>query len=368
MFKRIGLIALATAALLSLPQAFAGDAEANDELLKAAAADKSGDFRSAADLYMAAQLQADSPAIKANALMAAAKAYRNAGLLYKEFDCIERLIKGHPGKISFSEAIEREYQIGDEYFAGHRDVPFSWLPFVKEENKCEDIYEAALRNAPCSEHAPETRLRLGRIYLDDQKHDKAIKCFKDTVKLHPDTPAAKYASLELCSTLLQLSRKGDGDGKYSSQALEAFDQFLASYPKDPERPWAERAKEEVKGIIARRLNGLASYYHRMGKDEVAERYLTQVIKDYPSTEPVNKSEDMLAKIDQSYKIAPDRKDFMPEPRFYQKAQMPAQDQPVIEVPENSNGKWLLPVKDLRYGVKSDSREEAPKRKVEDDSL
>lgn len=366
MFKSLSIIAFAV--FLALGRLYASDAEANAKIELAIVEGKAGDFRSAGDLYMDAQLLADSPTLKANALRSAANSYRSAGLLFKEFDCIERLVKGFPGKISYTEAIEREYQIGDEYFAGHRDTPFSFLPFIKDENKCIAIYEAALKSAPCSERAPDTRLRLGRIYLDDQKPDKAIVCFKDTAKLHPGTPAAKYAHLELCSTLLQLSRKGDGDGKYSSQALEAFDQFMTKYPKDPECGWVKRAKEEVRGIIAKRLNGLAAFYHRLGKDEVAERYLTQVIKEYPGTEPVNSSEDMLAKIDESYKIAPDRKEFMPEPRFYKNSQIPAQEAPIIEVPENSDGKWLLPIKDLKYGIKSDSRQQTPKEKPENDSL
>jgi outer membrane protein assembly factor BamD (BamD/ComL family) len=361
---------VALAFLLALPLSVrADDARANEDISKALSAEKAGKTRDAADLYMSAQLQADNPTIKANSLFAAARNFRACGQLYKEFDCIERLINGHPGKFSFTEAVNREYEIGDEYFAGHRDVPFSFLPFIKDENKCVDIYETALRNAPCAERAPETRLRLGRLYLDAQKPDKAIKCFKDTIKLHPGTPSAKYASLELCNTLLQLSRRGDGDGKYSGQALEAFDQFLAAYPGDPSKAWVERAKEEVKGIIAKRLNGLASYYHRLGKDEVAERYLTQVIKEYPGTEPVNKSEDMLASIDQSYKIAPDRKEYMEEPRFYQHKLIPSQEAPIIAVPENSDGKWLLPIKDLKYGVKYDNRQGPPKKEPgKDDSL
>jgi len=366
---RKSLAALVFAIMLSGSWAMAGDAEANAELAKALASEKEKDYRSAGDFYMAAQLQADSPAIKSNALLSAAKAYRAAGLRGKEFDCIERLIKGHPGKFSFGEAVEREYQIADDYFAGHRDLPFSWLPFVKDEDKSIEIYEAALKNAPCAASAPEARLRLGRLYLDAGKADKAIACFKETIKLHPDTSAAKYASLELCNTLLQLSRRGDGDGKYSALALEAFDQFSANYPKATEKGWVDRSRVEVKNVIAKRINGLAEYYHRMGKDEVAERYLSQVIKDYPHSEPVNRSEDLLAQIDQSYNIAPGRKAFMPEPRFYKNAQLPSQESPVIVVPENSDGKWLLPIRDLKYGVKSDSRQEAPsKRNLNDEAL
>ncbi len=345
---------------LTLSCAFANDDEANAAIDAANALEKDGSYRSAAGKYMDARLLADSAIIKANCLKAAANAYRKAGQFYEEFKCVEGLVKGYPGKFSYTEAVEREYQIGDEFFNGHRDTPFSWLPFVKDGNKCAEIYEAVLKNAPCSERAPETRLRLGRIFLDEQKPDKAMECFRDTIKLHPGTNAAKYASLELCQTLLILSRRGDGDGKYANQALEAFDQFIENNPKAPERAWVERAKAEVKGIIAKRLNGLAAYYHRVGKDEVAERYLTQVIKDYPNTEPVNNSEDMLAEIDESYRIPPDRKDYMPEPRFYKKEKLPNQDAPVMVVPENSDGKWLLPIRDLRYGIKSDSRDGRPR--------
>lgn len=348
----------------------AGDTEANEAFAKAREAEKNQKFSEASDAFMAAHIFADDPVLKSNALMGAARAYRKQKLYGKEFDCIERLVKEHISRINYAKLIDREYEIADIYFAGHRDHVFSWIPFIKKEDRSIELYEAALKNAPCSDRAPEARLRLGRLYLEEQKAPEAIAHFKETIKLYPGTEAARYASLELSNTYLQLSRRGDGDGAFAKQALDAFDDFLAKYPEDPECAWVRRAREEVHSTVAKRLHGLGSYYHRMGRDEVAERYLAKVVRDYSNSVDSEKSEQLLAKIDKSYTppdntVVPRKTHEVP---VFKRSPIPQETAPIMVVPENSDGKWLLPVRDLKNGIHKDSREVLPERKFDDDAI
>ncbi len=329
----------------------ADDAEANVLFAEGRALEKKGSFRKAASTYMDARHMADSTVLKGNALIAAARSYRKAKLYGSEFDCLEKLIKEHLSGINFTQVVEREYKIGDEFFKGHRDLVVPWIPFIKKEDRTVEIYEAALKNAPCFSDAAESRLRLARMYIDDQKPDDAIRHLNETSKLYPGTDSAKYASLELSSLLLQMSLRGDGDNAYSKQAIEAFDNYLKTYPDSPEVPWVKKARQEVMNRMAKRIHQVGEYYRRTGQKEIAERYFANVVKDYSNTDQANLSEDRLASLDQSYQVPPNReKRYQPYKISYRRASIPEEDAPIIVVPENSENRWLLPIRDLKKSI------------------
>ena len=148
-----------------------------------------------------------------------------------------------------------------------------------------------------------------------------------------------------------MAERGDGDNSYSRQAIEAFDNYLKTYPDSPEVPWVKKAREKVLNLMAKRIHAVGAYYHRTGQDEIAERYLADVVKNYSNTEQANKSEDLLARIDKDYEIPPNRdKRFTPYKVQYRREATPEDAAPIMVVPENSGNRWLLPVRDLKKSI------------------
>lgn len=243
MFREIGYNRILLLLMMFSLSLGATDQEANELFAEGRALEKKGKYSSAASDYMDARLMADSGVLKGNALIAAARAYRKAQLYGDEFDCLKKLVAEHINGINFTQVVDRMYKIGDLFFEGHRDVAVSWLPFIKKEDRTLEIYETALKYAPCAEQAADVRLRVARMYIDDQKPEEAIRHLREIPKLHPGTDSAKYAMLELCDLLLQVSERGDGDGSYSRQALEAFENYLKDYPDSPEVPWVMKARK-----------------------------------------------------------------------------------------------------------------------------
>lgn len=319
------------------------------------------EFLSAADFYLEAQIQADDPVQKANALINAARAFRKARKYGDEFDCLQKLAQGHVTRINYYEVVKRQFEIGDRFHAGHRDYYRSWLPFIKKDDRTIEIYEAAIKNAPCGPEAPEAMLRLGRLYLDDGKVDQAIRHFSEAIKLHPDTEAARYAALELSNALLTLAKRGDGDGTNAQLALEAFDSFLAKHPDDPQTDWIKRSREEIYGIIAARLCDIGKFYSRNRKYDVAQRYFTAVIKDYPSTKSTAEAENELAAINEEFRA--NNQEWTPEKRVFREEAFPAEHSDTLHVP-GSGSRWLLPIKDTRGGLVDRNKEEV----ITDDML
>ena len=344
------------------------DAAALKAFQKGLDLEREGDFRKAAKRYLDAELLTSDKTVKSNALSNAARAYRQAELYGREFDCIELLIKEHMNRIDFTAAVNREYEIADAFYKGHRDAMFEWLPFIKDSDRFLECSEAALLNAPCAEPAGSVRLRLGGMYLSKQKPEKAIEKFEEVLELHPGTDSAYYAELGLADVYCQLAEHGDGDGHWAALAIERLDHFAETYPEAPEIQWVKEQRLAIDKIQAKRLHDLARYHHRNGRDDLAERYLSQVVQRYAETEQAIPSEKLLAEIDETYEAPPasmPRKD----PAHYDFARnpIPLEDADLLIAPENSDGKWLLPIRDLKKDVKADSRESYEERAGSDEA-
>ena len=337
--------------VMSYPSLSATDAEANNFIKEAVKYREEKSFKDAAEAYMKAVLMADTAVLKANALISASICYRNAELYGKEFECIERLLKEHIAHVNFQRAVERQFEIANAFFNGHRDVAVKWLPFIKDTDRTVEFFETALKNASCAKEAPEAKLRLGTIYQEREEAEKAIAMFREVISMHPETTSARYAGLELIHTYMYLARRGDGDGAWSKLAMGALKDFLEKYPNDPEVPWAKKSLEEINSIDAKRLHGIGKFYHRTGRDDLAERYLARVIRRHGATEDAKESEQLLAKINKNYTPPPPN---APRKEKYvytfQRNTIPIEREPIMIVPENSNGKWLLPVRNLKKDV------------------
>ena len=344
------------------------DASALEVFQKGLDLEREGDYRKAAKRYLDAELLTSDKTVKTNALTNAARAYRQAELFGREFDCIERLIKEHMSRIDFSKAVDREYEIADAFYKGHRDAMFEWLPFIKDSDRFLECSEAALNNAPCAENAGAVRLRLAGMYLDAQKPEQSIEKYKEVLQLHPGTDSAYYAEIGLAEVYCQLAERGDGDGHWATLALEQLDHFEENNPEAPEIQWVKEQRLLIDKIQAKRLHDLAKFHHRNGRDDLAERYLSQVVQRYGETEHAIPSEKLLAKIDETYEAPPDtmpRKD--PAQYDFARNPIPIEDSDLLIAPESSDGKWLLPIRDLKKDIKTDSRESYEERAGSDEA-
>ena len=337
---------------LGVVSAWAGNVEANTAFENGLNAMAEKRYIPAGDAFMEAKLQADSASMKVKALQHAADAYRLAEIREKEYGCVETLLNAYPSQIEFKKMVDREYQIGDEFYKGHRDPEYwslRWIPWLTGGDKTAMIYEAALAHAPFASYAPEARLRLARLYIDDKKTDKALKQLRELVRNYPDSEIKKYAYLELADALMQLARAGDGDGAYNREANEVMAEFLRHYPKAPEAEWVKKRIIESRDITSQRLYDLAKFYNRQGRPEPAERYLNKVLRDYPDTLPVDKSEALLSKINTEAKPLKFRPPLENRYQVYKEVGLPQEGEPIMIVPECSNGRYLLPVRDLGNG-------------------
>ncbi len=335
-------------------------AEVSEAQAQARADETAGKFKSAAEEYLAVELYANDPALKAEALKNAAANFRKAGLYGNELDCLIRLVNEHIHRIDFNEVVSRMYEIGFAFYDGHKDIYVSWLPFIYGENKAEAAFKEALKQAPCAPQAARARLTLGILYEESGRPMLARDKFEEIMKLHPDSREHRMAYIELAYLYYQLAQVGDGDGKNTNAAIDMLDKFIELYPNDPEIPWARKTRAELDSITAKRLHALAEYYHRTGQDDMSKQYLNRVISKFGSSRDAIPSEQLLAELDEAYQApGPDAPREKKPEIVIKRNTIPVERQPILIVPEASDGRFLLPVRDLKINQKRDSRDPAP---------
>jgi tetratricopeptide (TPR) repeat protein len=314
---------------------------------------KAGDYVGAADKFLDAEFLSKSIGMKAAAAKEAMKSYRKANLLFKEFTVIERLLNSYPAEVDFAKLVEREYAIADKYYNGHRDPEFwslRWIPWLVGPDKSEEMIKKALKHAPFAKTAPRAKLRLAVLLMAEGETIKeGLTQLRELIKNYPKSEYCKFAYLELGNALFQLSLTGDGDGKYNNEALGIFSEFIKKYPKADEIDWIKKCLLRSKDIQAKRLLGIAEFYKRMGRTAPAERYLNDILVKYPDSKSADKSEEMLSEIDKSYIPEGFRPELKSRYQKYDVIPIPSQTSRIIMVPENSNGRYLFPIKDL--GIK-----------------
>ena len=323
----------------------ATDEEAKIELEKAKTAYLKKDYRNAGDYYLAAKLYADSRTIKKEALEKAADAYGKANQKYKQFNCLRNLIAGFSDQIDFEAIVKKEYEIGNDFAHGHRDITLSWMPWIKGKNKSIEIYESILGQAPFAKFASVLKLRLGRMYLEKDKIQKSLNIFRQIIKQHPKSPEDKYARFELANALVQMAAKaGDGNGVYAREADEVLRATLKKYPDDPETQWIKQSILDTDEVRAKRLFDIAKFYVSRKNPEAATRYFHELLARYPKSSYVAATEKQLTKLDENY--TPPEGSKKAAKLAYPMTQLPNEPKVILIAPQASGGKWLLPIEDL----------------------
>ena len=350
--KLLAIGALAATALT----APADDAEASALYEDGRKAYLDGSYYGAGKTFAEAEEKADSNAIKANSLLAQIGAWRMCELYYREFKAIEKLLTLYPEYADFGPLVEREFELGELYAKGKREPAFwalRFIPWLTDEDHTEEIFKRALERAPVAPFGATAHLRLAYIYDQSGKVGDSIAQLREIVRDYPNSDQHKYAMLALAEGLLELSRRGDGDGAYIREAADVLKRFNERYPDAEEKDWAKRSLLEAKDIQAQRLYDMAEFYRKSGREEAAERYLARVVSEFPESKPAAESEEKLVKLDNSYlpgDFLPDQEDRLPRIKSYS---LPTEARRILLSPGVGDHHFMIPVYDLRRNAETE---------------
>ncbi len=309
-----------------------------------------GKYYDAAQKFDESFFAAKSAAVRANSLLAQIGSYRMCKLYYREFQAIEKLLDRFPEYADCNALISREYQIAEMFRTGTREPAFwalRWIPWLKGEDRTEEIYSAALKRAPFAPEAPGARMNLAIYYEFAGMTRKSLEELRMILRNHPNAPECKYARLALANGLFELSRRGDGDSQLVNEAVAEFNKFCKRYPDAAETEFARNKMAQARDIQAARLYEVADFYRKNGRSEASERYLAKVMSDFPDSGSAADAERELTEISETYmpgKFPARSEARMPDLRSYS---IPDNAELLLISPLDTRHHYLLPVPDLK---------------------
>lgn len=331
--------------------AFAGDDEAAKVYSEGHELYQKREFYEAAKKFEKSEILAESPAIKANSLVARIGAWRMCKMIRRELECINTLLDRYPEYSDYKNLSDRIYEIGDRYYAGEREPSFwhlRWIPFLNDGDKTIEIYQKALERAPFAPAAARTRLRLAYLLDKEGKVKDSIVQLREIVKNYPKSPEYRYGILALAEELFILSEKGDGDGTIIKEAYEMLKLYQEKFPDTSEMEWVRLRILRYQDAQAKRLCDMAEYYTKNKREDAARRYLANVLSEYPKSELAPEAEKRLIELDPSFTPG----DFtepadsrLPKLKAYK---MPHEASRILITPATDhNAHFLQPVPDLK---------------------
>lgn len=207
-----------------------------------------------------------------------------SGSLIKAFDAYQLSVTRYPDTPEFEKAVARQVVIANDFLQGRRLKVLGWaiLPGTERSQK---MYEAILKNAPFSKHAPVAQFNLGLSFerLGDIKN--ARLAYQTVLDKYPTSDVADDALYQIGYIYMETGRKGDSkDLSALILARETFEDFLLQYPKSEKVAQARDNLAALGSNEAGDLLKIAEYYDWKKDYKAAVIYYNDIIRKQPNTQ------------------------------------------------------------------------------------
>lgn len=252
-------------------------------------------FAAADDLYEAGQNNSALAAYRgflkkypASSLASKAQ-YRVAELLdalgnsNKAFDAYQTLISRYPDTTEFEPAVAQQVIIANQYLQGKR-MDFLGIPVLPGVERAQQMYEAILKNAPYSKHAPIAQFNLG-LSLERQKSIPAARqAYQTVLDKYPNSDVADDALYQIAYIYMRTGLSGQSQDLSSLVlAKETFEDFLLQYPNSEKAPQARDNLIEIGGKESGDLMAIAKYYDWSKNYKAAIIYYNDIVRKLPNS-------------------------------------------------------------------------------------
>ncbi len=214
------------------------------------------------------------------------------------FAAHKKLVEVYPFSPRFKDAIEREFAIGEAFFAGKRLKVIGPVSFPALD-KAIEVYEHVVTQAPYGEYGSKAQFRLGECYRKQERFEEASRAFQRVVDEYRNSALAEEAKYNVAFCAYHLSLKPSYDQSATDEAITWYETFVASHPESSLIPEARESLRQLKEFKAQGMYQIANFYEIQGKVSSAAFYYKQLVDQYPDSALAPKAVAKLTEFEQS---------------------------------------------------------------------
>ena len=201
----------------------------------------------------------------------------------KAFDAYQTLVARYPDTPEFEQAVAKQVLIANALLQGQK-LKFLGLAILPSTERAQQMYEAILKNAPYSKHAPVAQFNLGLSFERQKSLNEARNAYQGVLDKYPTSDVADDALYQIAYMYMQAGLSGTSqDLSALVLARETFEDFLLQYPKSEKVAQARDNLATIGSGEGGNLMRIAKYYDWSRNYKAAVIYYNDVIRKQPKT-------------------------------------------------------------------------------------
>ncbi len=165
---------------------------------------------------------------------------------------------------------------------------------TEDLTRAQKYFDAIKLQYPASKYADDAQYYLAEINVKKNENILAAYNYNQLRRTFPNSEFAKISAYKAALSNFRQSPKYDRDQDYTRQAIKAFSEFQALYPKDSLTVEAGKRIMELRSKLAEHDFRTAELYLKLQAPRAAIAYYDLVLGNYPDSDYVEPS--LLGKI------------------------------------------------------------------------
>jgi len=201
----------------------------------------------------------------------------------KAFDAYQTLVSRYPDTPEFEKAVAQQVVIANEYLQG-RKLSLAGINILPGTERAQKMYEAILKNAPYSKHAPVAQFNLGLSFERQKMINDARGAYQTVLDKYPNSDVCDDALYQIAYIYMRSGLSGQSQDLSSLVlAKETFEDFLLQYPKSEKAAQARDNLKEIGDREAGDLMRIANYYDWSKNYKAAVIYYNDIVRKQPKS-------------------------------------------------------------------------------------
>jgi outer membrane assembly lipoprotein YfiO len=238
--------------------------------------------------------QKETP-LRDRALFLAAEGYFVDGKRVDAFFYLDQLMDENPESAYFHQALQRQYDIADQYLKGYKRVFLYWAILPAEDEAVDMLYRIQQR-APGSLLAEKALLRTADWYYSTSAFDLAADAYAAYERNYPRSPYLARVRLRRAYSDLAQFRSTWHDPTHLLDARAQLVDMIAAYPELADQEDLPALLARIDDSLADKVYRTADFYRRTSKPQAARYYYNYLVATFPKSPKLDDARRRLAEL------------------------------------------------------------------------
>lgn len=228
------------------------------------------------------------------ALMIAAEGYFKDGKRIDSFFYLDELMDEYPESPLYQQALQRQYDIADEFLRGYKRV-FIYFPVLDAEDEGVDMLYRIQQRSPGSLLAEKALLRTADFYYSTSDFDLAADAYGVYMKSYPRSPKIPQVRLRRAYATLAQFRGTRYDATPLVDARAQLVDVAAAYPQIADEENLSDLLLRIDDTFAKKIYRTADFLRRTKQPGAAVYYYRFLIATFPNSPEAKLAKEALTK-------------------------------------------------------------------------